>query len=460
MPEDPISNKQRLTELIETGEAIGKLAENEDAFKNVVKAYQAQDAERFQAELVAIGLLERCRLICRWLCIKHCGIICLKLAGPEKPQDQVDLGEIREFAEVAGHLSKNEAQLKELIEIVDREDVKAYRAFVKRLKLERFSHQLCRWICAFRCRLICELLCPPPPLLTKVGYIPTTQIDAQGYAAGPSIPPGTTPADDKPNGVGDHPFGGLANIRGVFNIAAPNQYRVEFGPSATGPWTPIVQTVSDYRFNPAWPNPGEPIFLYYNRVPTADGWYTISEMGLAGADYLTDWPTPAGANDLHYLRLSVRTAALTEFHSPIVPARVDNVAPTKPSISLQLQAPDGSRTALGCCEEVKQGKGNLVVVTLQASDANFSRISVRLLGGCGSGFSIIDTGGTPLSKTYNGDVTDTGYPAAKEFLWDPWAAGIDPCCYLVHVRIWDRAIVNNSWSGGHTNVNWHSITIA
>jgi hypothetical protein len=28
------------------------------------------------------------------------------------------------------------------------------------------------------------------------------------------------------------------------------------------------------------------------------------------------------------------------------------------------------------------------------------------------------------------------------------------------VRIWDRAIVNNAYSGRHSNSNWHSITIA
>jgi hypothetical protein len=460
MPEKQISNEERLAELIQSGEAIGELASNEAVFEEVIEAYRSQDAKQFQAALDTAGLFHRCRLICRWLCIKYCGILCLQLAGPEKPQDQLDINEIRAFAKVAERLSKNEAQLKELITIIDREDVKAYQTLVKRLKLEPFRHQLCRWICAFRCRTVCEMLCPPPPLLTKVAYIPTSQIDALGYAAGPSIPPGTTSADNKPGGSGDHPFGGLANIRGVFNIAAPHEYRVESGPSASGPWTPIVRTVPDYKFNPAWPAPGESLFLNYNRVPTFDGWYTVSEMGLAGADYLTDWQTPAGANDLYYLRLSVRTAALTEFFSPVTPARVDNVAPTKPSISLQLQAPDGSRKALGCCEEVKRGDGNLVVITLQASDANFSKISVNLLGGCGASYSIVDTGGTTLSKSYNGDITDTGYPAPKEFLWDPWAEEIDPCCYLVHVRIWDRAIVNNAWGGGHSNVNWHSLTIA
>jgi hypothetical protein len=183
-------------------------------------------------------------------------------------------------------------------------------------------------------------------------------------------------------------------------------------------------------------------------------------MGLDGSDYLTDWQTPPAVNDQYYLKLTVRNAALAEFESPVVPVRVDNTAPTKPVIKLQLQMPDGTRKNLGCCETVKQGDGNLVIITLQASDANFSQIAVELLGGCGASYSIVDTLGTALSKTYNGNIADTGYPVPTEFKWNPWAAGISPCCYLIDVRITDRAVLDNAWSGGHENENWQSITIA
>jgi hypothetical protein len=43
--------------------------------------------------------------------------------------------------------------------------------------------------------------------------------------------------------------------------------------------------------------------------------------------------------------------------------------------------------------------------------------------------------------------------------WDPWTDGVEPCCYVVFVRLYDRAIVNNVWNGGHTFQNWRSITI-
>jgi len=166
----------------------------------------------------------------------------------------------------------------------------------------------------------------------------------------------------------------------------------------------------------------------------------------------------------------VRTAALTEFASSDYPVRIDNGDPLpnlpnppgSPAITLQLQAPDGTRTDLGCCEKVEQGGGNLIVVGLQGWDENFSRIGVQLLGGCGAAYDIVATDGTALSKTYNGDRTDTGYPVLTEFLWNPWDPNskVDPCCYLIYVSIYDRAILNNSYSGGHGRANWHSITIA
>jgi len=458
------SQDEKLTELQQTGQAIGKLASDEAAFTLAAEAFRAQNAEAFQGEIGRLGLQPFCRLICHWFCSKHCVFLCRRLCRePGQAQDQIPIAEWREFAQVTARLTGDEALLKRFLEAVQREDADGFNKLLVELKWQRFCHQLCHLLCSVRCRLICRLLCPPPPLITEVAFIPTSQYTPGGpgigLASGPSFPPGPTSPDNKPAGVGDHPIGGLANIKGVFSIAAPFQYKVEFSQNPAGPWTAIKTPVNDYRFNPAFPPP--PIFLYYTRVPDVNGWYNVADMGLDGIDYLTDWQTPAAAvNDQYYLKLTVRNAALTEFESPVVPVRVDNTGPTKPAIKLQLESPDGKRRDLGCCETVQQGNGNLVVITLQASDANFSQISVSLLGGCGASYPIVDTGGNSLSKTYNGDITDTGYPVPTEFKWNPWKAGIDPCCYLIDVRIYDRAIVNNYWSGGHGNENWQSITIA
>src|SRR5262249_18999768 len=156
---------------------------------------------------------------------------------------------------------------------------------------------------------------------TAVSLIPASQYatsgPALGLASGPSFPPGPTPPDNKPGGVGDHPIGGLANIKGVFSIPAPFQYKVEFAKAPAGPWTPILTPVNDYRLNPGFPPP--PVFIYYTRVPDAAGWYNVSDMGLDGIDYLTDWLTPPAVNDQYYLKLTVRNAALVEFESLVVP---------------------------------------------------------------------------------------------------------------------------------------------
>jgi len=461
MSEKP--REEKLTELRQTGEAMGKLAADESAFTRAAEAFRAQNAESFQAELGKLGLLPFCRLICRWFCSKHCVFICFRLCRePGKDQDKLSIAEWREFALVTARLTADEAVLKRFLDAVEREDADTFNKLLAEFKWQRFCHQLCHFLCFIRCQLVCTLLCPPPPLITEVSFIPTSQYTPGGpgigLASGPSFPPGPTPPDSKAAGVGDHPIGGLANIKGVFNITAPFQYKVEFSQNPGGPWTPIKTPVNDYRFNPAFPPP--PIFLYYTRVPDVNGWYNVADMGLDGIDYLTDWQTPPAVNDQYYLKLTVRNAALTEFESPVVPVRIDNTAPTKPVIKLQLQTPDGKRRDLGCCETVKQGDGNLVIITLQASDANFSQIAVNLLGGCGASYAIVDTGGTSLSKTYNGNIADTGYPVPTEFAWNPWAAGISPCCYLIDVRIYDRVVVNDYWSGGHSNENWQSITIA
>jgi hypothetical protein len=447
----------RIAELRASGEAVGKLAADPDVFRKAVDAFRARDAEAFQAVLAQANLLEVCRLICRWLCSKHCIFTCLQLCGPPEKQPQLDVEEWRRFAELTARIAEDEGLLHQLLDAIDREDAGAWQQLVGDLKAEAFCHQLCHWLCLVRCQRVCELLCPPPPLITEVGFIPTAQIDSAGQAAGPSFPPGLTPADSKaPGGVGDHPYGGTTNIRGVFNIAGATQYKVEYATAPGGPWTAITTPVPDYRFNPAWfPGSSLPIFIYYTRAPASGSdWYDIAAMGLAGPDYLTDWLTPSIQDGLYYLRLTARTAALTEFASPLVPACVDNTAPTGPLPGgrPQITIRQGDHE-LGCCESVTRDGGPLTI-TVQAEDVNFSSLSVDLYGGCGASTHI-------FGKTYDGNTADTGAPAPGiDITWDPWAADVEPCCYVIFFRIWDRAITNNAWHGGHENENWMSITIA
>jgi len=417
--------------------------------------------------------LPYCRWICEWFCSWRCVWVCLTLCRQfPLPTIENELNEAFAFAKATQELGRHRPELERLSAAVGAGDARTFSAVVTELKLQRFCIQLCHWICFLRCRRFCILVCPPPPLITHVGNIRTQQIDPNGYGAGPSTPLGYTQADDKPNGVGDHPFGGRIDIRGVFNVASPLKYKLEFTPDPVNvPWQPIKTDLDDECFLG--------VFNSYQRGPDGGGWYLVGPppppcpppgplpenngMGLdsMGHTFLTQWvtPPPPDASEIYYLRLTVHNAS-GDHLSPVVRVRVDNVAPTKPDIKLQLQKPDGTRTKLGCCETVVKGDGNKVVITLTASDDNFGRLTVQLLGGCGVSIPIVDTSATPLSKTYNGNTADTGYPIPTEFVWDPFdTPGIEPCCYLVWVDIWDRAIVNSFYSGGHYNLNFHALTI-
>lgn len=444
---DETSGDERLQELRDTGEAIGKIAEDPKAFQRLVEAYRAKDAERFQSALATLGQLQGCRLVCRWLCSKHCVALCLKFCGPIKQPGEVTIAEMREFALVTQRLAQDEQLLKRLLDIYDREDAEAFRAFVAELKLEPYCHQLCHLLCSLQCRRVCELLCPPPPLITKVAHIPTNQISAQGLGAGPSIPPGHTPVDNKPQGNGDHPFGGLAHIEGNFlSVAGATDYKVEWAPAPGGPWTPILATMVDLKLVGI-------NLVSYNRVPDAAGWYAVADIGLLGPTQLTDWQTPA-PDALYYLKLTARNSGGIEFSSELVAVLVDNTQPVGPAAGgrPRIDIRQGDKK-LGCCETVQRENGPLTI-SIEATDDNFSELSVSLKGGCGAGHSI-------FYKSYNGNLADTGAPAPGiDIVWDPWAAGVEPCCYVVFVDIFDRAIVNNSYSGRHHNSNWHSITIA
>jgi hypothetical protein len=59
MVDEPRHEQDRLTDLRESGEAIGKLAEDAERFARVVEAFRAEDAPRFQNELSEAGLSDR-----------------------------------------------------------------------------------------------------------------------------------------------------------------------------------------------------------------------------------------------------------------------------------------------------------------------------------------------------------------------------------------------------------------
>ncbi len=180
--------EDRINELRETAEAVGKLATDAEAFSQIVDAFRALDAGRFQKGLAEAGLLPRCHRICRWLCSRHCVFLCVKLCGPLEEQRELDVEEWRQFALTTARIAQDERLLKRLIDAVDKEDVETFRALVTELQLQRFCHQLCHWLCGLKCRWACKVLCPPDRLITRVGSIPVSQIDSMGYASGKASP--------------------------------------------------------------------------------------------------------------------------------------------------------------------------------------------------------------------------------------------------------------------------------
>jgi len=438
---------ERLEELQESGAAIAELARQPELFSAAVQAFRAEDAANFQDVLGRAGLLGRCHWICRWLCSKHCVFLCIKLAGPIEPPRDIDVEEWRAFAEYTGRLAGDRDTLARLLEMVAAEDAEAFQKFVAREKIERFAHQLCHWLCLVRCRLVCQLLCPPMPELIKVSYIPIGRIDAAGYGAGPSSPSTLTPPDDPAAGRGDHPFGGSVHLNGRFNVPGATEYKVEVGPSPAGPWTAIVTPVEDSH---------DYGFTTYTRSATGD-WFAISNMDTLseGQTYLTDWPTPPAERDeLHYVRMVVRNAALTEFPSVPVAVRVDNgrpVGPVMPGERPLIEFSQGGEP-LGCCSEVTKDRGP-IEIRIEGTDENFGALDVVAYGGCSGSVAI-------FSKTYNGNRADHGAPAPGiTVTWDPWADEVEACCYVVFVRLYDRAIINDRWDAGHVFENWRSITI-
>ena len=430
-PSEPIDDD--IKELGEIAQAALKLAQNPKAFSAAWEAFQAKDASRFQAALDQAGLVDRCQEICFFFCRKYCVEICRRFCA-EWQFEPLSVDEMVEFARVLNQLVED-GTLKRLVDILDAGDEKAWNEEIRRRQLGRFCHQLCHFLCTWRCREVCIDLCPPLPLITRVGSIPVTQIDAQGYGHGASIPPFHVPPPNPPAGVGDHPFGGSIWLMGMFRMPTATEYLVEY--SSTGPngsYTTIAVPVDGYNNNPFPP----PIQFLVTRSPVA-GWYQVADIpdsdggpNALGEKTLLYWPTWGLADGLYYVRLRVRDGVVERVSSP-QPVQLDNTGPfplPRPTIKLELVTPDGKKKELKC-GKVKKGDG-LIAVTIHAYDPNFSQVAVTARGNSGLSVPVIDTSMVPLSKTYNGNMADQGYPVPTTFMWDPWNdPNIVPCCYVV-----------------------------
>lgn len=465
-------------ELQQTAEAIEKLAANPKAFGQAYEAFVAGDAAKFDEALNQVGIRDHCRLVCRFFCRKRCVGVCRKFC-PRPATADVNAEEILNFAKAVGPLLRDPAFVKRLCDIIQAGNVEAWNQEIEKNKLQPYCYQLCIILCTECCKKHCHKVCPPAPLITRVGSIPITQINALGFGNGPSIPNFFVPPPNPPAGVGDHPFGGTVWLMGIFNMPTAKEYLVEVSSAPGGPYNPIlVGPQGGYDQVPPQPPPPPfpeltippPFQQFRTRSQSGGvdpGWFQIDELTDSDGGRLTTgektllmWPT-SPPDGVYYLRLRVRDAAMnTRVSSPQV-ARLDNTGPfplPRPIITLQLQKKDGTRVPLKC-GKVHKGDG-LIVVTVQAYDPNMSQIAVTARGNSGLSVPVVDITATPLSKTYNGNIADQGYVVPTEFLWDPWSdPNIVPCCYLVYVEVWDRTIINNSWSGGHYNAGWEAIEI-
>lgn len=486
MSDDP-SQVDSFAELRAIAAAAEVLAKEADAFAEAFEASQTGDAGRFQAVLDRVGIGHECDRICFLFCQKRCIGRCIRLC-PDPLTRPVDAAEVRDFIQAFAPITRRPRDLAKLAAAADAGDPDVWHAELERFRLGNFCHQVCHFLCRERCREVCRELCSRP-LITRISsMVAPDNFNALGFGVGPSIPPNQvpppppSPPNAPPTDAGNHPIGGSSELRGYINFPAATQYKVEVATALGGPFAPILDDVW------GWNLPNPPL-IWKKRSPTlgADpGWFNIFNVhpvdppddpfnrGIFFSDggpnpfgekTLVNWSTGSVPDGVNYLRLLARDAAGTVRVSSPQKVHVDNTPPVTPVIHLQLQKPTGELKDL-ICGEVKKGDG-LIRITIQATDPNFSACGVAAQGNSSLSVPIVavpDPPGigpaVPLSKVYNFNVADTGYPVPTSFLWDPWN---DPlivqCCYVIRIDIRDRAVINNSWQGGHGGSGWEAIEI-
>ncbi|RLB77929.1 MAG: hypothetical protein DRH06_02800 [Deltaproteobacteria bacterium] len=172
MPEN--INRELGQDLMKTSEALGSILEDETTFRLLVESFRKQDHEGFRDLLARFDLLDRCHLVCQWLCVKQCALVCLELCGPPDPQFEPNPKTLQEFAKVVGNIGSDDNILVPLVSAIETQNQDEFKRVVDEFKLQRFCHLLCYWVCSIQYRLYCRLVCEPgqavvtPDLVSEV----------------------------------------------------------------------------------------------------------------------------------------------------------------------------------------------------------------------------------------------------------------------------------------------------
>jgi hypothetical protein len=149
-----------LDEVVLGAKAMATLARDEEVFRAAVDAFRAYDGESMAKLLERHQLAEHCEIVCHWLRSKEAVILCLELAGPP-PLGEERQPDPREFAELVGKLTADDAAVRLMVDAVEDRDVAAWKTLIERHDLQRFSHLLCHWVSTVHYRLVCEVVCSP-----------------------------------------------------------------------------------------------------------------------------------------------------------------------------------------------------------------------------------------------------------------------------------------------------------
>src|ERR1035437_3427472 len=133
MKMNEILNQELTLDVTQTAQALEKISQDETSFRLLVDSFRAQDQEAFRDLLSRFDLLDRCHLVCKWLCSKECALICFDLCGPP-PKDAPQFN-LRDFADLTAKITSNRDVLGRLVGAVTERDETAFRAIVEKMDL-------------------------------------------------------------------------------------------------------------------------------------------------------------------------------------------------------------------------------------------------------------------------------------------------------------------------------------
>jgi len=152
-----------IPDIREFADVIVRITSDEAILKRIVEAVDSRDSKKYQGLISELELVRFCHLICHWVLLLRCGLVCELVSDPEAKRRDL-FTELREAGAAIAKLAANPDALQQVGKLALAGDCAGLHRVIAGIGLAQGCSFICLWWCSWRCIFACWPLCRAFPI--------------------------------------------------------------------------------------------------------------------------------------------------------------------------------------------------------------------------------------------------------------------------------------------------------